>query len=130
MTMTAWHHQSLGTAPGFSRAIEPPPGRLLLFSGQVSTDDHAKPVHIDDMFGQASRCLEKIKLLTEAAGGSMSDVALLRFYVTDMSLMGEVKRAREAYFTGPVFPAMTGLGVVGLADPSFLIEIEAVAVIP
>lgn len=130
MAHKAWHSPSLGAAPGFSRAFEPDPGRLIFFSGQVSTDDHAQVVHEGDMYAQAHRCLEKLQLLVEAAGGSMADFGVLRFYVTDITAMGEVRRAREEFLTGPVFPTMTGVQVVALADPRFLIEIEAVAVVP
>jgi enamine deaminase RidA (YjgF/YER057c/UK114 family) len=128
--LTVWHDESLGQARGFSRAIEPGPGRMVVFSGQVSTDDQARPVHVGDMGGQARRCLEKIELLLKAAGGTMADVALLRFYVTDMSRMSEVAAARAPFLTGPVPPAMTGVGVTALAHPDFLIEVEAMAVIP
>jgi enamine deaminase RidA (YjgF/YER057c/UK114 family) len=127
---TVWHDESLGQAHGFSRAVEPGAGRLVVLSGQVSTDDKAQPIHVGDMAGQTRRCLEKIELLLKAAGGGMSDVALVRFYVTDIRLMPEVAAARADFFTDPMPPAMTGVGVTALAHPDFLIEIEAVAVIP
>ncbi|MEV1294230.1 RidA family protein [Pseudonocardia sp. NPDC049635] len=128
--LTVWNDESLGQSPGFSRAVEPGPGRLLMLSGQVSTDGQANPIHVGDMAGQARRCLEKISLLLAAAGGGMEHVALMRFYVTDMRRMSEVTAVRAEFFPGPVYPAMTGVGVVSLAHPDFLLEVEAVAVVP
>ena len=119
----------MGPTKGFSRAVEPAPGRTIYLSGQVSTDPSGEVVGVGDMTAQARTCLDKLALLLEVAGGSMNDIADLTMYVTDMRLMGEVQAVRAGYFDGPVPPAMTGVQVIALAKPEFLIEIAATAVI-
>jgi enamine deaminase RidA (YjgF/YER057c/UK114 family) len=125
-----WPHPALGPAPYFSRALEVPNGRIVFFSGQVPTDETGATIARGDMAGQADACFAKIKAMLEAAGGAIDDVAKINLFVTDMSRMGEVRRVRETYFTKPPFPAMTGVQVVALAEADWLIEIEAIAVIP
>lgn len=125
-----WPHPALGPAPYFSRALEASAGRIVFFSGQVPTDESGATVGRGDMGAQADVCLAKLQAMLEAAGGSRDDVAEVNLFVTDMSRMGEVRSVRETYFTNPPFPAMTGVQVVALADPEWMIEIEAIAVIP
>ncbi|NIR39196.1 MAG: RidA family protein, partial [Actinobacteria bacterium] len=51
-------------------------------------------------------------------------------YVTDISnFFGEVQPARDEHFSGPVYPAMSGVQVAALADPSWLVEVDGTAVI-
>ena len=59
----------------------------------------------------------------------MSDIVKVTVYVTDMSGLEEIHRVRSEYFTKP-YPASTLVEVTALVKPEFLIEIEAVVVIP
>jgi enamine deaminase RidA (YjgF/YER057c/UK114 family) len=130
MAKRDWPHPELGASPGFSRALEAPAGRTVYFSGQVPTDAGGATVGEGDMAAQADVCFAKIRAMLEAAGGTMNDVVKVNLFVTDMSRIDEVRRTRETYFTEAPFPAMTGVEVSALANPAWLIEVEAVAVIP
>ena len=59
----------------------------------------------------------------------MGSVVKVTFFTTDLGRIGEVRAVRERYFEGPVYPAMTSVEVRALADPAWLLEVEAVAVI-
>ncbi len=61
----------------------------------------------------------------------MSDVVNLRIYVVDYRAekAAAVSNALRASFSGPAKPATTWIGVACLADPGFLIEVEATAVL-
>jgi 2-iminobutanoate/2-iminopropanoate deaminase len=130
MAKRDWIHPKLGPAPGFSRALEAPPGRTIYFAGQVPTDESGATVGEGDMGAQADVCFAKIKEMLEVAGGTMDDVVKVNMYVTDMKAMDAVRGVRDRYFTTAPYPAMTGAEVVALANPAWLIEIEAIAVIP
>lgn len=81
------------------------------------------------MVSQATVAFAKIKLLLEAAGATMADVAKLTVYVTDMSQRAGVSEARKKFFKGD-FPCSTLIGISALAQPGLLVEIDAVAVHP
>jgi enamine deaminase RidA (YjgF/YER057c/UK114 family) len=124
-----WPHPELGSAPGFSRALEAPAGRTIYIAGQVPTDASGATVGPGDMTAQAEVVFDKIAALVGAAGGTMNDVVKVNVFVTDMSRMDEVRRVRERHFTESPYPAMTGVEVRALAAPDWLLEVEAVAVI-
>jgi enamine deaminase RidA (YjgF/YER057c/UK114 family) len=64
-------------------------------------------------------------------GANARDVVSLRIYVVDYrpEKAEAVGNALRESFSGPATPATTWIGVVSLADPGFLIEIEATAVL-
>ena len=84
-----------------------------------------------DLEAQARQAFENLRLVVEAAGGALADVVSLRIYIVDYQAdkavaVGGVFRS---YFTGEAKPAATWIGVASLADPGFMIEVEATAVI-
>ena len=113
----------------FSGAAWQPQGKVLHISGQVSQDVDGNTVGVGDITAQTRQILDNIKKILEAAGGQMSDIAKVTLFVTDMSMLDEIHRVRSEYFTPP-YPASSLVQVVSLVRPDYLIEIEAVAVIP
>lgn len=128
MEKRALGHPDLPEPPHFSRAVEVSGGRTIYFAGQAPLDAQGN-VAGSTLGEQAATCLDKMAGILEAAGGSMSDIVHLVFYVTDISNFGEVQPARDKYFTGPVYPAMSGVQVAALADPAWFVEVDGVAVI-
>jgi enamine deaminase RidA (YjgF/YER057c/UK114 family) len=124
-----WKHPDLAASPGFSRALEVPQGRTIYFSGQVPTDGEGKTVGAGDLGVQADVCFAKIKGMLELAGGTMGDIVKVNMFVTDIGRMGEVMAVRERYFTAEPYPAMTGVEIVALNNPDWMIEVEAIAVV-
>jgi reactive intermediate/imine deaminase len=113
----------------FSSAAWAPQGRLLFVSGHVSQDADGNSVGTGDMRAQTRQCLVNIREVLAAAGGTMDDIAKVTVFVTDVSKIKEVHEARAEFFKKP-YPASTLVGVARLIKPEWLIEIEAVAVIP
>lgn len=116
---------------GFSQAVAASGTRTLYVSGQTAWDANRQIVGGSDLAAQAKQAFLNVRTAVEASGGTISDVVSLRIYVV---AYGPDKAAavgdalREA-FSGPAKPATTWIGVVSLADPGFLIEIEATAVL-
>lgn len=104
-------------------------GDFLLISGQVPIDGKGQTVGRGDIVAQARQALGNIRALVEAAGGTMDDVAFLTLYVTDMRHFPTFGEIRREFFREP-FPASTIIGVTGLANQDWLIEIEGVAFLP
>jgi enamine deaminase RidA (YjgF/YER057c/UK114 family) len=67
-------------------------------------------------------------LLIEA-GSSLEQVAKITIYLTDPRYREDVYRVVGRWLKG-VFPVSTGLVVQALARPEWLVEIDAIAVVP
>ncbi|MEJ7770596.1 MAG: Rid family hydrolase [Geodermatophilaceae bacterium] len=76
--------------------------------------------------------MRNLQLALSAAGATIEDVVKSTFYVVDYNpdVLGALGEASAAVFgeESPVF-AVTLLGVAALADPRYLVEIEATAVL-
>jgi len=103
----------------------------LYVSGQTAWDAKKQLVGGTDLADQARQAFRNVQTVVEASGGTISDVVSLRIYVVDYGpeKAEAVGNALRESFSGPAKPAATWIGVVSLADPGFLIEIEATAVL-
>ena len=79
---------------------------------------------------EAPQAFTNLRAVVEAAGATLGDVVSLRIYIVDYrpEKVAAVGRVFRDFFSGDVKPASTWVGVAALADPGFLIEIEATAV--
>jgi 2-iminobutanoate/2-iminopropanoate deaminase len=99
--------------------------RRLVLSGQVGTAPDGTV--LEGAEAQIGQVLANIGALLAAHGMAPSDVVKLNVFITDRALMDSLRTQRAAFF-GDHVPASTLLIVAGLADPRFLVEIEAEAV--
>ena len=113
----------------FSSAAWQPEGTVLHIAGQVAQDAAGAFMGKGDITAQTRQVLENIRTFLAGAGGTMDDVARVTVYVTDMSGLGQIHEVRAQYFQRP-YPASTLVEVRSLVKPEYLIEIDAVAVIP
>ena len=113
----------------FSSAAWQPEGKVLHVSGQVAQDATGSVMGKGDIRAQTRQVLENIRTVLASAGGTMDDVARVTVYVTDMSGLAQIHEVRAQYFRRP-YPASTLVEVRSLVKPEYLIEIDAVAVIP
>lgn len=113
----------------YSHGVIVETGRLLFVAGQTARDTGGNIVCEGNAAGQARQVLENMKKVIEGAGGRMQDVAKITVFITDIAHRDAVSRVRHEYF-GNEPPASTLLVVAGLADPKFLVEIEAVVPLP
>ena len=113
----------------FSSAAWQPEGRVLHISGHVSQSADGTTVGQGDMAAQTRQVLENIKAVLASVKGTMADIAKVTVFVTDVSEIEAIHNVRSEFFEKP-YPASTLVQVARLIDPDWLIEIEAVAVIP
>jgi len=64
----------------------------------------------------------------EAVGGSLKDVVKINVYLTDSRFLEQFRKVRREFMSEP-FPVSTGVVVVALGSPEWLVEIEATAAI-
>lgn len=115
---------------GFSQAVLASGRRTLYVSGQTAWDAGKQLVGAD-LAAQAKQAFRNLRAVVEASGGTLEDVVSLRLYIVDYRPQeaAAVGQALREAFAGPAKPAATWIGVASLADPGFLIEIEATAVL-
>ena len=122
--------QALGRAVGsYALGVVAPTGRLVFISGQVAQDAEGKLVGKGDFEAQVRAVFDSIKRLVEEAGGTMDDIVKITTFVTTLDEYPVFSRVRGEYFTGSK-PASSTVKVSGLVSEDFLIEVEAVAVVP
>ena len=115
--------------PGYSQGMKVTGARTMLFTaGQVPYDADGGVKHRGDFKAQARATLEALKAQVEAGGGTMRNIVKVNTYLTDIRYRADYGPIREEFF-GKKMPAHTLVAVAALAQPEFLIEIEAVAVL-
>ena len=131
MKRTAYQPRNVFVPAGktYSHGVIVEAGRTLYVAGQTARDEAGRIVCKGDAAGQARQVLENMKRVIEGAGGRMDDVAKTTVYLTDIQHREAVGRVRQEFFKGEA-PANTLLVVSALADPDFLVEIEAIVPLP
>jgi enamine deaminase RidA (YjgF/YER057c/UK114 family) len=105
-------------------------GTMVFVRGQVGQNiDTSESVAIGDAAGQAEQAMANIKLLLEEAGSRLEHITKITIYITDPRYREAVYRVVGKWLKG-VFPVSTGLVVSGLARPEWVVEVDAIAVIP
>jgi enamine deaminase RidA (YjgF/YER057c/UK114 family) len=115
--------------PMYSQAVKVSGGQTTLYiAGQVAYDPAGNAAHRGDFKAQAREALRALKAQVEAGGGTMKNIVKVNTYLTDIRFRADYGPIREEFF-GKKMPAHTLVAVAALAQPEFLIEIEAIAVI-
>ena len=105
-------------------------GTLVFIAGMTSrSEKDATPVHAGDMRAQLRQVCENIGRALRSVGGDFSDIVKTTTFITDIEEYHRVSDERLKYFKKDL-PTSALIGVVRLAHPDLMIEIEAMAVIP
>ena len=105
-------------------------GRTVYLRGQVPQDlDTRENVAVGDPAGQAEKVMANIDLLLRECGSELAHICKVTVYLTDIRHREPVYRVAGRWLRG-VFPVFTGLVVVALARPEWLVEIDVIAEIP
>jgi len=115
--------------PAYAQAVKVTGAQTILYiAGQVAYDDEGNTAHSGDFKAQARAALHALKAQVEAGGGTMRNIVKVNTYLTDIRHRADYGPIREEFF-GKRMPAHTLVAVAALAQPEFLIEVEAVAVL-
>jgi 2-iminobutanoate/2-iminopropanoate deaminase len=104
-------------------------GRIVFISGMTARRPDGTIAGIGDITEQTKQVLENIKSAVEAAGGTMDDICRVDVYVRNMEHFKEIHAVRSQYFKPPL-PASTMVEICKMTSPDYLIEINAIAVLP
>lgn len=105
-------------------------GSTVYVRGQIGQNlDTSESVGVGDVAAQAEQAMANIELLLTEAGARLEHLVKLTIYLVDPRYREAVYRTVGRWTKG-VHPVSTGLVVSALARPEWLVEIDAVAVIP
>jgi enamine deaminase RidA (YjgF/YER057c/UK114 family) len=98
--------------------------RRLVISGQVGVAPDGSVPNTGE--GQIAQAFANLRAVLEANGMGITNLVKTTVFLTDRSLLAPFRAARDAVYAGHA-PCSTLLFVAGLADPRFMVEIEAEA---
>jgi enamine deaminase RidA (YjgF/YER057c/UK114 family) len=106
------------------------PHRLVFVAGQTGVDPSGKAA--EGFRAQAVQVFTNIKTALASVGGSMDHVVRITTYLTDIQQDADAYReVRASFLTNrSALPASTLVQVTRLANPAYLIEVDAIAILP
>jgi enamine deaminase RidA (YjgF/YER057c/UK114 family) len=130
MTLELIDPDDLPTPASYTQVVAARGSRMVFVAGQVADDAGGALVARGDLAAQAHQAFANVGRGLAAAGARPSDVARITIYVVGHrpDYLDDISAARIAVF-GDHKPADTIVGVQTLAEPGYLIEIEAIAVL-
>jgi len=117
---------------GFSQVVISPPGNIVHVAGQVPWDANEQ-CNAEGREAQFRKALDHVFIALKAAGGTPDDIQVLRFWIVDFQSGAEadlIAKVLVDVFGTENPPASSWVGVQALAQPEYLIEVEAMAIVP
>jgi reactive intermediate/imine deaminase len=121
---------TLATPPGYTQVVEVTNGRTVYIAGQIALDASGEVVGPGDMQAQTEQVFKNLAAALAAVGATFADVVKMTMYLVDMTQLPLVRPIRDRYVNTEHPPASTAVEIRRLAREEFLIEIDAIAVIP
>ncbi len=115
---------------GYTHVVTVTNGKMVHIAGQVGLDATGNLVGEGDPRAQCEQVFKNLQSALEAAGATFHHVIKLNFYLTDVAHMPTYMEVGGQYINLAQPPASTVVQVASLFPPIFLLEIEAVAVVP
>ncbi len=115
----------IAAASTYTHGIEmPAKARWLYISGQIGTAADGTPAQ--GIEAQVDRAWQNLKSVLASAGMSVDDLVKVTAFLTREGDVEAYRKTRLKHM-GAARPASTLLIVKGLADPRWLVEVEAIA---
>lgn len=117
---------------GWTHVVTSTGGKTIYISGQVSVNERGEVVGKGDLKAQTQQTFENIKTALAAVGATFRNVVKTNLYVVGLKpeQVPLLREVRSRYVSAEHPPASTLVGVSALVGADWLIEIEAVAVVP
>ena len=117
---------TMGQPRGYTHVVKV--DNTVYIAGQTGVSPDGN-VAKGDPEAQARQVWRNIEAAIQSVGGRLQDVVKSTTYITDIQYAGAVRKVREDLFQSSNPPTSTLLVVSALAQPDFLVEIEAIAVV-
>ena len=130
MTLELINPEQLHTPESYTQVVAATGSRLVFVAGQGADDAQGNLVGHGSLAVQARQAFANIGRCLAAAGAEPAQVTKITIYVVGhrTEYLPDILRARIAVF-GEHKPADTLVGVAALAEPDYLIEVDAIAIV-
>jgi enamine deaminase RidA (YjgF/YER057c/UK114 family) len=103
-------------------------GHWVVVAGQVARDAAGDVVGKGDLRAQIEQVGKNVKACLDAGGAAVKDTVFTVSYVTQPAEFDKYTDLRERYF-GPASPESATVPIPRLANPDFLVQVEAFAAV-
>jgi enamine deaminase RidA (YjgF/YER057c/UK114 family) len=130
MTVELMNPDGLARPDSYSHVATTSGTRIVFVAGQVAEDPDGNIVGPSDLAAQARQAFSNLACCLTAVGARPEDVARITIYVVGHrpDYLRDIEAARVTVFADHK-PVDTIVGVETLAQPGYLIEVEAIAVL-
>ena len=104
-------------------------GKFVFISGMTARTVDGTIAGLGTIEVQTRQVCENVKAAVEEAGGTLNDIVRVDVYVRNMEHFDIIHKVRREYFVAPA-PASTMVEVCKFTSPDYLIEMNAIAVLP
>ena len=117
--------------PAFTQAVVVEgAARTVYVGGQNAVNAAGEIVGEGDLVAQTVQVFANLEIVLAAAGATIYDVVKWSIYVVQgQDFRPGFEVFQQVWGQHPNPPAITGIAVAGLANPAYLVEIEAIAVV-
>jgi enamine deaminase RidA (YjgF/YER057c/UK114 family) len=124
--------EGLPNNPAFTNVIVVTgPVKTIYIGGQDAVDASGQIIGKGDIGAQTEQVMRNMQAALEAAGASLEHVVKWNVYlVQGQPLQPGFEVFQRVWGNRPNPPTITMAFVAGLANPDFLVEVDAVAVVP
>ena len=130
--VTHLNPETLHKNPAFTQVITVTgPARTIYIGGQDAVDAQGHIIGKGDLAAQTHQVLLNLGTALAAAGARPEHIIKWNIYlVQGQSLQAGFAAFQQFWGDRPDPPVITGIYVWGLAHPDFLVEMDAIAVVP
>jgi enamine deaminase RidA (YjgF/YER057c/UK114 family) len=130
MTLELINPEDLHTPQSYTHVIAATGSRLVFVAGQAADDVQGNLVGPGDLAAQAHQAFGNVGRALAAVGATPEQVTRITIYIVDHrpEYLPVISEARITVF-GDHKPTDVLVGVQTLAEPGYLIEVEAIAVV-
>ena len=104
-------------------------GNLVWIAGQTSRGPDGAVIGLDNAPAQARQVYANLRTAIEAVGGTFANIVKVTIFITSEAYLPAARAAQNECWGDAATPASSMVIVRALAQPEYLIEIEAFAVL-
>jgi enamine deaminase RidA (YjgF/YER057c/UK114 family) len=124
--------EGLHRNPAFTQAVVVSgPAKTIYIGGQNAVNAAGEIVGKGDIKAQAEQVFKNIEIILAACGATLEHIIKWNIYVVQgQDVQPAIEVFQRVWGRRPNPPLITGVFVSALANPDFLMEMEAVVVVP